>query len=1038
MPPIAVTSLTRSGSTATATTATPHGFSNGDLVAVAGADQTDYNISATISGVTPTTWDYTVSGTPTSPATGTIVASQVEAGEPVIVAVAVSSGAGEPVVTGSFLVGQGQGEPAVTPTVAVGTGGGEPGENQFDVLGVNFTGSPLTGTAALSVTFMLLNFGDPITTVLWNFGDPGSGSLNTSTDINPSHIYTDGGTYTVSVLVDDGLATEHTVTKVNYVAVSAAPAADFSAVPISGPAPLEVQFNNESNFIATSFTWDFGDGNLGSGPAPLHAYEEPGSYTVTLTAFETSIGARVETKIDYITADVPVPAAAFSAVPVTGFEPLTVQFTNESTGFPDTFLWDFGDGQFSTEENPEHTYGISGTFTVTLTVFNVAGQSVSAPLNVEVLPVPDLVADFTTGSIAIDPNGLLMEFFDQSKEALAYAWDFGDPGSGALNESNDQNPTHVFPGPGLYQVTLLVTHGPFIDSVCKNVLITTDVLRYQEIWGTARFEDGTSVAADRVVTVGQQLAGEDCSVGSTDTSRVSKTIDDAGTTRFLVRGRGNVLGVSDSGFEDGDPVYIFINGRQATVELPNPGTVPFSVPFFMTLPSDPTSSIEVDLVFPIAQTTIVPDPGVYDNDVEISFTSNVIPATIYYTLDGTDPKTSSSRIEFVDPFTIEDGQHTIRFFTDDPLGSDEAVQTAEYTVRGPIVEADPGPANYSSPLLVTLTGNRPGIVYYRVNGTGAFEKFTQPIPLEAGSAGRQVNIIDTYLITDEGEVSPTFSFQYLVDLINPVITSYALSNGDDVTASQIITVQIEASAFTNDVTGLILSTLPDFSDASVQLYQSEVTFTLPAPDGVKTVYAKVTDQFGRFSETSTESIELNTASPVFTVSSGPSSPIGEPSFDFTGTKSAGSGILITINGGAEVLAIPIDESTTWEYTASLVEGDNVVQFQAVTVVNNKSAIQVRTAEVRLISTGVTQATTITNPDGTWRIPFVFFDEKFGDLTERQHDFRLIIESSSIVPPAVTFPREGDVLTQNVVAVTGTAIPGTIITLRVEPKEGVRV
>jgi PKD repeat protein len=1034
---ISVISLTRSGSTATATTATPHGFANGDRVAVSGADQPEYNITAVVSGVTATTWDYTVSGTPTTPATGTIVASQV-AGEPVAVSVIVGAGAGEPAVTGGFLAGGGQGEPAVTGGFLAGGGQGEPAPVDFAVLAVNFTGNPLFGPAPLEVFFALINVGQPITTAKWDFGDPGSGSLNISTDLSPSHTYTEDGVYTVSVLIDEGLPTEHTVTKTNFVNVTAEPAADFSAVPTSGPAPLEVQFNNESNFIATSFTWDFGDGNLGSGAAPLHTYETPGTYTVTLTAFESIIGSRVKTKVDFIVVEVPAPVAAFSATPVTGFEPLTVQFTNESTGFPETFLWDFGDGTFSDEENPEHTYGISGTFTVTLTVFNSTGQSVSAPLVIDVLPVPDLVADFITGSITPDPNGLLVEFFDQSKEALAFSWDFGDLPSGALNSSFDQNPTHVFPGPGLFQVTLIVTHGPFTDSICKNVLVTTDVLRFQEIWGTARFEDGTPISADRVVTVGQELAGENCGDGATDTSRVSKTINDAGVTRFLVRGRGDVLSIPGSGFQDNEPVFIFIGGRQATTELPNPGTVPLSVPFFMTLPSDPTSSVEVELVFPIAQTTISPTPGTFDDDIEVTLTSNVIPATIFYTLDGTDPKTSTSRIEFTSPFVLTEGTTTVRFFTDDPLGSDEVTQTAIYTVRGPIVDASPNAANYSTPILVTLIGNRSGIVYFRINGSGAFEKFTTPIPIDAGSTGRQVSVIDAYLITDEGEVSPTFTFQYLIDLINPVITKFELSNGDEIAASQIITVQIDASAFATDVTGLVLSTLPDFSDASVQLFQPEVTFTLPAPDGSKTVFAKVSDQFGRFSETSVDTIELDTAIPVFTVSSGPSEPIGDLTFDFTGTKSAGSGILLSVNGGSEVLAVPVDEKTTWEHTAALVEGNNTLQFQSITAVGNRSTTEVETVEVRLIPTGVTQATTITKPDGTWRIPFVFFDEKFGDLRERQHDFRLIVESSSVVPPTVTFPTENVVLTENVITVTGTAIPGTIITLRVEPKEGVRV
>jgi hypothetical protein len=74
-----VTSITRSGSTATATR-TGHGFKNGDHVLHAGADQPEYNGEFYISNVTADTYDFTVSGTPVTPATGTITAKRAPAG----------------------------------------------------------------------------------------------------------------------------------------------------------------------------------------------------------------------------------------------------------------------------------------------------------------------------------------------------------------------------------------------------------------------------------------------------------------------------------------------------------------------------------------------------------------------------------------------------------------------------------------------------------------------------------------------------------------------------------------------------------------------------------------------------------------------------------------------------------------------------------------------------------------------------------------------------------------------------------------------
>lgn len=62
------------------------------------------------------------------------------------------------------------------------------------------------------------------------------------------------------------------------------------------------------------------------------------------------------------------PIAGFSANPTYGNAPITVQFTDESTGSPTSWHWDFGDGSSSTQRNPVHTYQYGGSYDVTLTV----------------------------------------------------------------------------------------------------------------------------------------------------------------------------------------------------------------------------------------------------------------------------------------------------------------------------------------------------------------------------------------------------------------------------------------------------------------------------------------------------------------------------------------------------------------------------------------------------------------------------------------------------------------------------------------------
>jgi len=142
--------------------------------------------------------------------------------------------------------------------------------------------------------------------------------------------------------------------------------ADFTATPLNGTAPLEVQFTDVSTGGPTSWSWDFGDGGTSPEQSPQHTYAVPGTYTVTLTA-SNAYGEDTESKTAYINVGFP-PVANFTANVTSGPAPLTVAFTDTSTGAPGSWSWDFGDGSTSTERHPIHIYTAPGTYTVTLTV----------------------------------------------------------------------------------------------------------------------------------------------------------------------------------------------------------------------------------------------------------------------------------------------------------------------------------------------------------------------------------------------------------------------------------------------------------------------------------------------------------------------------------------------------------------------------------------------------------------------------------------------------------------------------------------------
>jgi PKD repeat protein len=229
-----------------------------------------------------------------------------------------------------------------------------------------FTGSPTSGCSPLAVSFTDQSTGE-ITSWSWTFGDGG-----TSTTQSPSHTYNAAGTYEVSLTVT-GPGGSDTETKTGYITVSTSPVAAFSGTPTSGCSPLEVSFTDQSTGEVASWSWAFGDGGTSTAQSPSHTYNGSGTYEVSLTVTGPG-GSDTETKTGYISVSTS-PVAEFSGTPTSGNTPLTVSFSDLSTGNPTSWSWTFGDGGSSTAQNPSHQYGGAGTYTVSLTATNACGSS---------------------------------------------------------------------------------------------------------------------------------------------------------------------------------------------------------------------------------------------------------------------------------------------------------------------------------------------------------------------------------------------------------------------------------------------------------------------------------------------------------------------------------------------------------------------------------------------------------------------------------------------------------------------------------------
>ncbi|NIS82039.1 MAG: PKD domain-containing protein, partial [Anaerolineales bacterium] len=271
------------------------------------------------------------------------------------------------------------------------------------------------------------------------------------------------------------------------------PTADFDASPTSGTEPHQVSFEDKSTSHdgLVGWTWNFGDGQSSTDRNPTHQYVDNGVFTVSLTVVEGDGDGDSETKTSYITVADTAPSADFTAAP-TG-EALTVGFTETSTSYDGivSWLWNFGDGETSSEQNPTHLFPDDGTFDVTLTVTDSDGSTDIVTKQVSVVNTAP-TADFNIVSSEKPTVNEEISFVDQSFDPdgniISWFWDLGD-GTTVITK----NVTHGYQALGTYVVNLTVTDNDGAsDTVAKSITIfdvtppvTTD--NYDGLWHTSDF-----------------------------------------------------------------------------------------------------------------------------------------------------------------------------------------------------------------------------------------------------------------------------------------------------------------------------------------------------------------------------------------------------------------------------------------------------------------------------------------------------------------------------------------------------------------------
>ena len=313
-------------------------------------------------------------------------------------------------------------------------------------------------SAPVTVNFSNTTTGPGTITYNWDFGD---GTSNTVA--NPSHTYTNAGTYTVSLIAVSPQGCSDTLKKINLISIGTL-SSKFNSpdVACQGQSYL---ITNSSSPTPGSVVWNFGDGTTSTDINPYKTYNAPGTYIIKLV---NNFGGCLDSTTKTI---------SVIAKPVSEFTsgnrnfcsiPAIVKFSNSSSGAV-SYEWNFGDGSTSTEMNPFHTYTAEGKYTVQLVSTNATGctDTITKQDFIQIQKPVITINGFPQKGcvpLTIKPTASIVS----NNSIVSYLWKFGD---GAT--SNLINPTHTYTVAGNYDVSLIITTA----SGCTDSLTLANAVR---------------------------------------------------------------------------------------------------------------------------------------------------------------------------------------------------------------------------------------------------------------------------------------------------------------------------------------------------------------------------------------------------------------------------------------------------------------------------------------------------------------------------------------------------------------------------------
>jgi len=285
----------------------------------------------------------------------------------------------------------------------------------------------------------------PITQWTWNFGD---GNQQSYTSPPFSHIYSQEGSYTVSLIVKDNVNCADTFAITGAVLITNPKAAFYADTFYCPSSPL--QFTDTSTGVGLTHTWNFGDGGTSTLQNPTHNFPAGNNNYDIKLKIRDLVGCEDSiTKIGYV--KIRKPVAAFSMIDSTGIcLPLQTSFNFQGSDY-ESFYWDFGDGATSFANNPSHFYNSYGTYNPKLYVLGPGGCVDSAQSVVHAYdPQANTQVNFTPASGC---DSITVNFTITTPPGFKYVFYFGD---GKLDSTRQTNLTHKYNSPGNYDPYMII------------------------------------------------------------------------------------------------------------------------------------------------------------------------------------------------------------------------------------------------------------------------------------------------------------------------------------------------------------------------------------------------------------------------------------------------------------------------------------------------------------------------------------------------------------------------------------------------------